>query len=238
MSTNSLTREEIAKLKAEFLLLSADKKTLKKEDGIKLMNVCGQKPSQGNYEAALLKANLDKNNALTYEEVVELAKQIWVYETVNMIFKIYLSDCILVLNFSLKPKPVSINSRSLTAEEIESTYDYLYFILASEDLIFFNEYFLNKLVLEFKVEFKKLSADGKTIKKEDGLKLLLACGQSPAQTDFDSALDKANVDKNNVLTLDESIALAKQVWIHEKKKEVNKIIFKFFVSYILRAYQK
>jgi hypothetical protein len=79
---------------------------------------------------------------------------------------------------------------------------------------------------ELKGQFNQHSKnEGKTIPREDGLKILRACGQNPSSADYDSALLDAKLVSKANITFEEMQVLATKVWNHDAKpaeKDVKK----------------
>jgi hypothetical protein len=68
-------------IKSQFLLVSTDDKTIKREDFIKVMKGCKQNPAQKDIESMAKELTLDTKTTLTYDETYLLAKRLWVQST-------------------------------------------------------------------------------------------------------------------------------------------------------------
>ncbi len=70
-----------------------------------------------------------------------------------------------------------------------------------------------------KSQFKLVSADDKTIKRDEFLKVMKGCKQNPAQEDIDLAIREFKFETKTTLSYDETYQIAKHLWVQNQQNQ-------------------
>jgi Ca2+-binding EF-hand superfamily protein len=180
--------KSILVIKAQFLLLSKDDKTIQKDDFIKVMKGCKQNPAQKDIDQKIKELKFEKKTNYNYEETYLMVKQLWAHNQNKDAQK----------KLSQQEKDREIFTHQNKSFKLKDKF-----------------YYFLKVI---KAQFMLVSSDDKTIKKEEFAKVMKGCKQNPSQKDIDQKMKELKFENKTHLTYDETYLIAKQLWTDQVVK--------------------